>query len=166
VLQVHQGPPGWRLAVVASPALLGVYTDIQHLLDQSGHSAPGPQARWRAWVGTAFDLSQITMPEPGGERADLVAPLAELDAVLRRCDLARPLRRLLLGASGVGEDYLCVFADYAQLVGLRDAASRAANDASGDDRRVLDRFTGRADGLATTLSGFLEADENMGELLN
>jgi hypothetical protein len=119
------------------------------------------------WTGTAFDLSQVAPQKPGDERVDLVAPLAELDAVLRRCELARPLRRLLLDASGIGDEYLFVLTDYGQLVDLRDAASRAAETVSGNDRRMLDRFTGRVDGLATTLSAFLEADDlDPGSLLN
>jgi len=119
------------------------------------------------WTGTAFDLSQIATPRPGDERVDLVAPLAELDAVLRRCELERPLRRLLLDASGVGDEYLFVLADYGQLIELRNATSRAAETVSGNDRRMLDRFAGRVDGLATTLSAFLEADDlETGSLLN
>jgi hypothetical protein len=119
------------------------------------------------WTGTPFDLSQIATPKPGDERVDLVAPLAELDAVLRRCELARPLRRLLLDASGIGDEYLFVVTDYGQLIDLRDATSRAAETVSGTDRRMLDRFIGRVDGLATTLSAFLEADNlERGSLLN
>lgn len=117
------------------------------------------------WAGTGFDLSQVPMREPGDDQADLIAPLAELDAVLRWCDLARPLRRLLLNASGMGEEYLFVFADYPQLIALRDAASKAADCTIKDDRRILDRFTGRADALATTLSSFLEADDTQSDLL-
>lgn len=119
------------------------------------------------WAGTAFDLSQVATPKPGDERVDLVAPLAELDAVLRRCELARPLRRLLVDASGIGDEYLFVLADYGQLIELRDATSRAAEAVRGIDGRMLDRFIGRVDGLATTLSAFLEADDlESGSLLN
>ena len=119
------------------------------------------------WTGTAFDLSQVAAPKPGDERVDLFAPLAELDAVLRRCELARPLRRLLLDASGVGDEYLFVLVDYGQLMELRAQTSRAAETVRGNDRPMLDRFTGRVDGLATTLSAFLEADDvETGSLLN
>lgn len=119
------------------------------------------------WTGTAYDLSQVAAPKSGDERVDLVAPLAELDAVLRRCELARPLRRLLLDASGIGDGYLFVHTDYGQLIDLRDATSRAAETVRGNDRRMLDRFIGRVDGLATTLSAFLEADDiETGSLLN
>ena len=117
------------------------------------------------WAGTAFDLSQVAMPE-AEERADLVAPLIELDAVLRRCELSRPLRRVVAETTNFSEEHLSVFADYEQLLALRAAARQAADGASGADRRILDRFTGRADALATTLSQFLEPDETPSELLN
>jgi hypothetical protein len=72
-----------------------------------------------------------------------------------------------LDASGIGDEYLFVVTDYGQLIDLRDVTSRAAETVSGTDRRMLDRFIGRVDGLATTLSAFLEADDlEIGSLLN
>lgn len=118
------------------------------------------------WAGTLFDFSQVAVPASEAERADIVGPLSEFDAVLRRCELPRMLRRLLLDASCFSEEHLFVFADYYQLTALRDAASKAADGSTGEDRRALDRFAGRVDGLATTLSEFFEPDESASELLN
>jgi hypothetical protein len=118
------------------------------------------------WAATRFDLSKMHLPDLGGDRADLVAPLLELDAVLRRCELTLLLRRLLAEATNAGGEYLFVFAGYDQLLALGEASRKAADGASGEDRRLLDRFAGRVDGLATTLSEFLEPEESPSELLN
>jgi hypothetical protein len=118
------------------------------------------------WSGTVYDLRAAPKAESRGERCDVVVPLDELDAARRYCDVPPVLRRLLVEATGVGEDYLFFFAGHEHLLQLRDSARVAADSARGADRRLLDRLAARVDAFMTTLPEFVEGDERPRELLN
>ena len=67
----------------------------------------------------------------------------------------------------IGDEYLFVATDFQQLTSLRAAGRAAAEAAGGEDRRLLDRITGRVDMLRATRSEFFDdVDSGNQQLLN
>lgn len=118
------------------------------------------------WFGTSFDLGAVRPVRMVEESRDVVVPLDELDAMRRLSFTPPQLRRLLVEAIGIGDDYLFFPANQDELVQLREYAQVSADDAKGEDRRLLDRFAARIDAFITMLPEFTDAAEEQNRLLN
>lgn len=118
------------------------------------------------WSGTSFDLGSVRPVRMVEESRDVVVPLDELDAMRRICVTSPGLRRLLVEAIGIGDDYLFFPASQDELVQLREYAQVGAEEAKGEDRRLLDRFAARMDAFITMLPEFTEDAEAQNRLLN
>lgn len=128
--------------------------------------ACGERGRVSNWSGTTFDLGSVRPVRMVEESRDVVVPLDELDA-MRRLSYTPPLlRRLLVEAIGIGDNYLFFPASQDELIQLREYAQVSADEAKGEDRRLLDRFAARMDAFITMLPEFTEGAEEQNRLLN
>ncbi|HKP63689.1 MAG TPA: hypothetical protein VJV78_43440 [Polyangiales bacterium] len=113
------------------------------------------------WSGTPFDLGAVRPVQVEEESRDVVVPLDELDAMRRWCCAPPSLRRLLVEAIGLGDDYLFFPAGEEELIQLREHAQLCADEARGEDRRLLDRFAARMDTHITLLPTQIEEEEEL-----
>jgi len=127
----------------------------------------GEQGVISNWVGTSFDLGSAPELPHHPEHRDVVVQLDELDSMRRLAGLSPRLRRLLVEAASIGNNYLFFLAGHHELVQLREAAKGAADRNRSAERRLLDRFCARMDAFITTLSSFIGEDEQRSyQLLN
>ncbi len=109
----------------------------------------------RGWESTQFNIGPSTPMEFTGDTIDAVVLVDELWAIRRRpLALLPAMRGLLVEAIDLGGGYVSFRADQDALEELAYTAQAAADDARRDDRRLLDRFTGRVDALRATLPRF------------
>jgi hypothetical protein len=118
------------------------------------------------WSGTSFDLGAVRPVRMVEESRDVVVPLDELDAMRRLSSTPQQLRRLLVEAIGIGDNYLFFPASQDELIQLREYAQVIADESKGEDRRLLDRFGARMDAFITMLPEFTEGAEEHNRLLN
>jgi hypothetical protein len=118
------------------------------------------------WSGTSFDLGSVRPVRMVEESRDVVVPLDELDAMRRLSYTPPQLRRLLVEAIGIGDNYLFFPASQDELIQLREYAQVSADESKGEDRRLLDRFAARIDAFITMLPEFTEVAEEQNRLLN
>jgi hypothetical protein len=111
------------------------------------------------WSGTRFDLGPARELSLSDAQLDVIVPLDELDAMRRLGGGPRTLRQSLAEAIGIDDGYLFLPAGQAELTQLKQLSELAADEARGDDRRLLDRFAARMDAFITTLASFVEGDE-------
>ena len=119
------------------------------------------------WQGTCFDLTDAPELSHHPEHRDVVVQLDELDTMRRFGGLSPRLRRLLVEAASIGNNYLFFLAGHHELVQLREAARGAADRHKSGERRLLDRFCARMDAFITTLSSSISDEEQRSyQLLN
>ncbi len=112
----------------------------------------------QGWRHTLFDLGSSGPMERTDGMVEVAVFYEELWAMRRlSLGLIEPaLRALLVRALDFHDGYVLFKADYDQLEGLAEAATEAADEARGLDRRFLDRFSARVDAFRTTLPLFTQ----------